>query len=102
MLVYRVENKNGVGPYTGIRGIRHVLGRKHGRGGVHLRPLPQDDGITMEHHTALVCGFCTMTQLRYWFTPRDLRILADLGYTIRTYHTEDVLVGGKQIMFLKP
>lgn len=112
MLIYRVEHTtvvsdhNGlpVGPYR----LDHTSPLNLVRMGEDLcaaaspdtHPLPHEDGIPYVF-TSMSCGFASRASLCAWFPVRERRMLEDNGYAVSVYraHRDDVVFGGRQVMF---
>lgn len=110
IIVYRVENQDGCGPYrTGsLRGKQHEVGEWLNSQYVkldeirHKRPMPYSDGI-FEHTDDDYCGFHGIKKLRQWFTKEELQKLQEAGFQINKYKVPKELVidGNRQVMFRK-
>lgn len=93
MKVYRVENDEFIGPYTGD---------VDGMGGLRERqPLPDYD-FAVPPGEEYLYAFTTMTQLLDWFTEDQLHILEVWEFNVVqiTVPTAHVRVGGKQCAFV--
>jgi hypothetical protein len=111
MIVYRYEDKDGLGPYNA--GEDDIF-EYHNNSPKH--PVPRVDKVKgtgeeleLAGHEkfgkwAFVCGFASMAQLDDWFTKREQRILADAGYTLWAIEVDDadVIVGRRQVLIRKP
>lgn len=75
MLVYRVENREGNGPYS-------FIDFSHGNTDTH--PTPGNDGIAFVGFEAF-CGFSTMEKFRNWFSYDDRVRLKEAGFHLATY-----------------
>ena len=101
MLIYRIENKRGQGPYCSKhkdQALRNWLCSRHFDAEKH--PAPDDDGIddwTRSHK----CGFSSLKKLKAWFNTEELNVLYEAKFDIVKYEVDkkDVLVGKKQVMF---
>lgn len=98
MLVYRVQNEIGVGPYRTYR--RHpVVQKMFDAHDSSSHPQPKDDGIEDfgEHHLS---GFASVRDLRMWFEG-FLSALIRHGYSIVIVEVPEsaVLYGGEQVMY---
>jgi hypothetical protein len=97
MIVYRVENKNGVGPYDGT-GIWSLWQTRD-----HVEPShpgPKDDGIDFKSGE-YICGFASYRKLRDWFEAEELVALRKLGFRVRRIRVprSKVKFGKKQVVF---
>jgi hypothetical protein len=97
MIVYRVENKNGVGPYDGTSDGSLWQTRDHVE---PSHPGPKDDGIDFERGEDY-CGFASFEQLRDWFESEELVMLRKLGFRVRRISVprSRVKFGKKQVVF---
>jgi len=95
MIIYRVEGRNGNGPYMFPGYIQTMVdGLKH--------PLPRDDGIDMDKITAFhIFGFASLTALLNWFDLDTRKHLRQCYFSILVYEVPDtrVLVGNRQVVF---
>jgi hypothetical protein len=102
--VFRVENKDGKGPYVNNNNQSWCKDNMRHRNINH--PDPLQDGIfesEAEHNYDYVCGFDDLYKLYDWFSNTELAALYALGFDIMTYETNDIIYGvsGTQIMFKK-
>jgi hypothetical protein len=98
MIVYRVENKRGEGPYTRRRKVSDWLCDRHVD--IEKHPSLVEDGI-YEWKRAHKCGFSSLKKLKAWFDKEELKALYEAKFDIVRYEVDkkDVLVGKKQVMF---
>lgn len=104
MLVFRYENKNGVGPYTadweewGTKASSFWLASSHA-GEKH--PSPRMDGIEKSGKN-YVCGCPSAAALSEWFSGWEAVLLRN-GFVVKTYDIpdEEVFIGksGLQVVF---
>lgn len=89
MLVYRVENAGGEGPY--VSGAANVL-REHNYCANH--PIIYEDNIDLYRGVDPRCGCVSLEALKKWFG-EYLQTLLNLGYYIVEYSVLDsrVIVG---------
>lgn len=105
-LCYRVVNADGVGLYASGH---HVAGELHD---MYRHPTPSDDyklrDFYYEHisnglyfrNSPYVFGFASMEQLRHWIHSEELLMsLAESGFRIRIYQTDDYCIGDTQMVF---
>ena len=106
MLIYRVEDESGVGPYrmTAMRtaqqkALASLLGSAHNLSETH--PLPSKDGmeqVWFQRH--ILYGFTSIEAAREWFAGFETD-LAETGYSLNVMNVPDALVvqGVKQCGF---
>ena len=99
MIVYRVENEDGKGPYEGTCDWSLWQTRDHVE---PSHPGPKDDGIDIEMEVDY-CGFASFGQLRDWFESEELVMLRKLGFKVRRIRVprSRVKFGKKQVVFRK-
>lgn len=93
--VFRVEDEDGVGPYSKSGVGLDVDNTDH-------HPTPCDDNISLRYDHN--CAFQTLDQLRSWFSnANDLGILVVKGFTCNVYSVpvDHVMFGSKQVTFNK-
>jgi hypothetical protein len=95
--IYRVENKNGQGPYTS-------LGTSSWGDTDHVdifHPSPREEGLTMEHGHHKCCFF-SKKQMHNWFSDQELVRLADHDYCIVEIEVETkyLQIGSQQAIFI--
>jgi hypothetical protein len=95
MLVYRVEDDKGCGPY---RGDNHVdgMGEKHSDSD---HPAPGDDGLPFLPADTMHCGFASLDQFKAWFDQHDRWDLGVNGFRLCVFESDLVDHGDKQVMF---
>ena len=101
MMVLRVENDKGEGPYQGFKGWG---GYKNYSCDIFTQPEPWQDGIddyalTSDHRF----GFESFDQFIKWFNPKlrnDLLFFAKNGFKLVEYEGSDVLKGNRQVCFV--
>jgi hypothetical protein len=106
-LVYRVENKNGLGPY------RYVLGHQKAKS---LQKMTEHHNLSSDHPAPYsdcrremskgdFCGFLSKPQLLQWFKGY-LRALEKEGFFLAVYAPARLLArskrGSRQVIFKKP
>lgn len=99
-MVYRIEDKDGGGPYIGrVSSYEWITSSHDGR----THPNLSEDGFKdrYSNYKKYVCGFDSMKSLRMWFSKDELINLGKLGFVINKYKVKNILTGnsGKQIMF---
>ena len=108
--IYRLENKDGTGPYVAkSRDGEHKnhpyliqLIERHGSDDIY-HPTPRADaGIDrwMEHNE--ICGFKTFKQFAQWFTRADRVDLYKIGFRLRRTKVRRITAyGDHQILAIK-
>lgn len=94
MLVLRVENPSGVGPYNGERWNIELPYTEW-----HVTPM-KDKGIDRYPEPDEFCGFTGMSQLKQWFAGY-FKGLHESDYRLSLYRCpkESVTIGEKQVIF---
>ena len=98
--IYRVENKEGDGPYTSFDAPFEVyyLTSKHYD---ELHPGPYQEGWGRISSDCLF-GFKDLEQLKKWFTYDERQILSKYGWRIAIYYTKRLVKNSnKQCIFKK-
>ena len=102
MFIYRVENSEGVGPFSkaALLRVKHKIFRRSSG-----FPNPINDGIAFKKGLHY-CGCKSEWQLRRWFDKRSREIMfksqkGDLFFTIYEVDPAYVIHGKKQIVFEK-
>ncbi len=104
MLIYRVENEQGEGPY--ITGDSEEAGLSCMDSAQHPGPRSDMHGtnyspMDIERHVYRgIYGFRTLEQLCAWFSDHARRVLAHKGYVLAVYDAEDVVHLNKQSIFM--
>ena len=99
MIVYRVENADGRGPYVG-NPVPEMDDAANDR-----QPMAWQDGLSEWWNdgkaNAYRYGFRTLEQIKSWFLPDQLTILARHGFRVTEYEVPQshVLSGKKQVVF---
>lgn len=100
MLVYRIENDNGVGPFVaGDDWDFYPLDYHPGQAFMDF-PRPDDDGLLFEEDIHK-CGCASLRQLIHWF-PKPVRtMLTERNYKLVVLDIPDerVQVGQYQVIF---
>jgi hypothetical protein len=87
MFIYRIENQNGEGCYINEAGITNKL--QHHNGDMENHPTPlYDKGILRYVKELEFCGFKSLTQLKHWFTLKQIKRMRKNGYTIHKIEVE--------------
>ena len=111
MLVYRIEDGEGRGPFTTGKSIAYTVGHKcHDGHSAGDPPNPSNDyhgGDLAERFCAGVhyCGFKSKAQLRRWFRSQaGRRALKKEGFHVSVFDIpkKEVLKGHWQIAFRRP
>lgn len=95
MWVYRVENKDGEGPY---RGPTNDWFNWQTRSHNHLPTAPSEDLPTGR---GWICGFKDKAQLNRWFTKKELLNLRKIGYRVKRISAAKVRRGKYQVVFVR-
>lgn len=112
--IYRVENSFGEGPYFNKQrdkeGSSWVQTWAESPHNDSRHPEPFDDEVLktkMDDNQFFmdeyICGFLNMEQVKSWFSEKELKNLAKIGYklkAIEVFH-EDVIVGKTQVLIKK-
>lgn len=106
MIVYRVENASGVGPYHGS--MWHPS--RHQNKLTHPNPM-WDEGMCEEwarrvggmYGSQYVFGFKSMEQLHEWFNAEELEHVREYKYDIVAFEVAetDVIMGERQLAFVR-
>jgi len=101
MLVFRIENSKGLGPYNQwinkkIPQVIIDLLDSHCLSYTHP-DISWEVSMSKEY----VCGFRSLRQLCRWFTKQELLILMNNGFNVCVYETFNVKLGKTQIAFIK-
>ena len=99
VLVYRVEDSEGGGPYFSVEeGVWNALSSIPDADD-ERHPLPADEGL--RYHRGLVCGFESVASAIAWFTSPVLAQLACLGLPLYGFTVPEEVVqwGNKQVVF---
>ena len=107
MLVYRVEDSNGVGPYRNWMSIGVFLKYKHAKL-TERTPTPTEDGMSVFDDA--YCsgstndyrfGFDSIEALKNWFDDEDRVKLSDDCFMCSVFEIDDdrVIMGAKQLAF---
>ena len=105
ILCYRVENSEGVGPYS----IADLFNAKHSY--LNGRPGPHNDSNTFNHkfrslsvehgYNNIVFGFVSLRKLQIWFDKEDRTLLHDEGLHIGVYEVTEYAKSRRQMVFNK-
>jgi len=101
--VYRVQNKDGQGPYNSShiwRSIPHIKENN--------RPTPCEENLgdilfMMKKEFGgknVLFGFTKLTNLRKWFTKKELENLKEIGYVIYKFKAKEITEGERQCIFV--
>lgn len=99
MIVYRVENSDGVGPYYCNSGEWCDGPHTQDTG----RPMPYEDIPNSNHDCKNRFGFESMDKLMQWFSTSEMNKLYERGFRIVTFEVsrEHTLIGAKQLIFIR-
>ena len=96
--IYRVESDTGMGCYRFIEDNDFL--EPH-NADIENHPCPQFDKGILRHLICgiEICGFKTLTQLKKWFTLKEIKMLRENGFTIhKVYVAKITAVGEKQVL----
>lgn len=99
MLVYRVENENGTGPYLSFHPLLDQMRNEHAMQGDDPRPTPDWDGIDdidADEYSAVQ----SPEAADEWFWGHG-KVLDEAGFELTVWDAQDVRCGGKQVVFRK-
>lgn len=97
MIVYRVEDGAGGGPYRGGR-WEDLLGVLIS-GSSSAHPMPTEDGIPIIGTKGWHCAFASIPQAKAWFDASECELMAERGFQLSVYDAPKVEVGRHQVMF---
>lgn len=97
MIVYRVEDEAGGGPYRGGKweDLLGVLASNP----TYSHPTPADDGISIYGTRGWHCAFASIEQAKAWFDDTEREAMADRGFQLSVYDAPKVKAGAHQVMF---
>ena len=89
MIVYRIQNDKGAGPYCGTKVDEYPeiddMCERHSEDLV-MWPQPEDEGLVREDKHK--CCFLSLEGLRNWFSIEDIEMLERYGFYIETIEAE--------------
>jgi hypothetical protein len=88
MLVYRVEDTNGTGPYQSRLPVANKMSQEHG--GSRTHKTPYGDRILNGISPFEYCGFDSLANLKKWFAG-FLRELHGAGFVVTVWDCPDYL-----------
>lgn len=96
MKIYRLEDKNGSGPYADFE----LLCLKHNS---NLKKWPSAPNDIINFNWDMLCGCTSLTKLREWFSREFIRAAVKRGFKITYYEIDRRYVklsaSGKQVGF---
>lgn len=92
--VWRVENENGEGPYTGRNCIEEMCNEHSDN--LNKWPSPYCERLPI--YGSWLCGFASKEQARKWFLGY-WRMLRERGFRLKRIRAVDVNYGVKQVTF---
>lgn len=95
MIVYRVENENGRGPYSTSHDFRHDLIDAHN----YSRRHPTPNFPSLDAETIWLCGFASQESLNEWFNGW-LEKLTSVGFRVVRYDVPDEFVKNSDIQLI--
>ena len=98
-IMWRVENKEGLGPYRGAYSGGDYSKELRIMGEEHTADTEDHPIIDRAVFTGEICGFNTWEQLRAWFSLDELSICENCGYVVAEIEVREIIYNdGKQIM----
>lgn len=97
MLVYRLENERGNGPYMGFSPLLAEMGLRHHGDADHPTP-EQEDMWSMDAHE--YCAVPSLKGAQEWFKGYG-EVLDEAGFELTVWDAMDVRRGEKQVVFRK-
>lgn len=107
--VYRIENRDGWGPYWAGPSDRNWQDWDHNADAIGHPNISNDRGFSEDTQDIyygaepgrFLCGFRDLKQLRRWFTRREQAKLAKLGFRVVKVEPSWVRHGRKQSIFIR-
>jgi len=111
MMVWRVQNRRGQGPYRDNNKDIEVYdwAKRVSRHNNYKHPNPRQDSLLVpivgdfneKKWGNYRCGFLNNTQARKWFTTGEFKSMAKFGFHLVQVEAEDdsILLGTSQIIF---
>lgn len=107
MWVYRIQNKDGHGPYTAFLDSNSPPWATKEHSAETGCPPPTRDGFKPSElkqfswRFDIRFGFKDLKQLNNWFNKKELENLNKLGYNIYKIRASKVFKGKKQVVFVR-
>jgi hypothetical protein len=100
-LVYRLENSEGLGPYSSRKGLHYLCSLNLKERG----PSPENDHFPNEAMEFLdskkaYCAFLSVDQLKSWFSDEDIAELEKVGFSIVEKQAKKIWLGGHQVLYI--
>lgn len=98
--IFRVENKEGIGPYKGMFNYDTKWADKTHNDNDLQYPTPYtefNESIQSDEY----CAFNSYVQLKNWFSRSEIEKMKSYGYKVRRYRAKITRVGRKQIIIKK-
>lgn len=96
MLVYRVENENGNGPYMAFAPVLAEMSAAHGDA---EHPTPDEEGMRCIFADEY-CAVQSLEGAQAWFEGYG-EVLDEAGFELTVWDAQDVRCGKKQVVFRK-
>ncbi len=99
MIVWRIENEQGQGPYHGVPSLYRAFNCEANS----MHPSPGTDGIKNYRDDEHVCGFISIGKMHDWFDRDYKKWLRKNEYLLAQYKAKpyNVKIGRKQCVFDK-
>lgn len=99
VLIYRLEDKSGVGPYTDCK-ITFLEAHNRDQ---NKHPTPNNDkGILRQPNNNEITGFKDKEQLYHWFSESEINFLARKGFTLKKLWVREITaVGERQVLAIR-
>ncbi len=110
LIIYRIENQHSVGPYHYAYSLGEHL-YEFWQDKPHVKqygcPTPKEDGLLQivnklkQKKVNFSFGFNSLEQIKRWFTPRELKVLRNHGFSLKAYKVKKAFVTSHQVLFIK-
>lgn len=108
MEVIRIENKDGVGMFTGDIDAYDIIPKaceRHFSGAfstLDVFPIPFDEGLDLrKDKKEWFCAFLSLEQLEKLITREEIQTLIEYGYDVKLLSVEEYQQGNCQILYTK-
>jgi hypothetical protein len=103
MIIYRLEDKSGIGCYRscGIKFLDNLV-KRHDRQWEKYPTPRYDIGIDREIRPKEICGFKDKIQALNWFSKYELKKLNELGFKLKEIEVAEITaIGEKQVLAIR-